>query len=51
MPTQKDLTRIESNLVLRSSRAKAKGRMMLGMAVNTLLPQDQNSLGVKASVT
>ena len=47
MPTRKDLTRIESNPVLRSSRVKTKGRRMLGMRVNTLFPQDQNALGVR----
>ena len=51
MPTRKDLTRTDSNLVLRNSRVKAKRIRMLGMAVNTLFPQDQNALGVSISVT
>ena len=42
------LTRTIGNLVLLSSRAKTKGRRMLGMAVSTLFPQDQSALGVKA---
>ena len=33
---RKDLTRIKSNLVLCSLRAKTKGRRMLGMAASTL---------------
>ena len=32
-------------------KVKTKGRRMLGMAVSTLFPQDQNALGVKISVT
>ena len=51
MPTQKDLTMTKSNLVLHSSRAKTKGRMMLGMAVSTLFPPDQSVLVVKVLVT
>ena len=47
----KDLTRTASNPVPHSSRAKKRGRRMLGIAVSTLFPQDQNALGVKASVT
>ena len=39
------------NPVLLSSRAKTKGRRMLGMAINTLFPQDLSALGVKAFVT
>ena len=31
--------------------ANAKGRMMLGMAISTLFPQDLSALGVKVSVT
>ena len=31
--------------------ANAKGRRMLGMAINTLFPQDLSALGVKVSVT
>ena len=34
-----------------SSRFKTKGRRMLGMAVSILFPQDQNSSGVKDSIT
>ena len=37
--------------VLLCLRAKTKGRRMLGMAVSTLFPQDQNALDVKASDT
>ena len=44
-------TRIVGNSVLLSSRAKTKGRRILGMMVNTLFPQDQSALGVKVSVT
>ena len=51
MQTRKDLTRTESNLVLRNSNVMTKGRRMLGMAVSTLFPQDQKVLGVKALVT
>ena len=51
MPMLKDLTKIASSPIHLSSRAKKKGRRMLGMAVNTLFPQDQNALGVKASDT
>ena len=47
MPMLKDLTKTASNPTRLSSRAKTKGRKMLGMAVNTLFPQDQNALGVK----
>ena len=50
MPTRNDLTRIESNPILRNSRVKTKGRRMLGMAVSTLYPQDQNALGFKVLV-
>ena len=49
MPTQKDLTRTESNPVLHNSRVKIKGRMMLRMAVSTQFPRDQSALGVKIS--
>ena len=49
---KKDATKIEvGNPVLRSSRANTKGRRMLGMAINTLFPQNQSALGVRASVT
>ena len=51
MPTRNDLTRIESNPVLCSSKVKTKGRRMLGMVVNTLFLQDQNALGVRVSIT
>ena len=39
------------NPVLLSSRVKIKGRMMLGMVVSTLFPQDRSASGVKALVT
>ena len=51
MPMGKASTRIVSNLVPLNSKAKTKGRRMLGMAVSILFPQDQSALGVKASVT
>ena len=44
-------TRTIGNPVLFSSRAKTKGRRMLGMAVSTLFPQDLSALSVKVSVT
>ena len=44
------LTRTVGNLTPHSSRAKIKGRRMLGMAVSILFLQDQSALGVKASV-
>ena len=44
-------TRTVGNPILHSSKAKTKGRRMLGMAVSTLFLQDQNALGVKVSVT
>ena len=47
MPMLKDLTRTESNSVLHSSRAKIKGQRMLGMAVSSLFPSDQNVSDVK----
>ena len=47
MPMPKDLTKTTSNPVHLSSRAKTKGKRMLGMAVNTLFPLDQSVLGVK----
>ena len=47
----KGFDKTESNLVLCSSRAKTKGRRMLGMAINTLFPQDQSALGVRTSIT
>ena len=50
MPTRKDLIRIESNPILHNSRAKIKGKMMLGMVVNTLFPPDQSALGVNVLV-
>ena len=40
MSMLKDLTKITSNPIHLSSRAKTKGRKMLGMAVNTLFSQD-----------
>ena len=48
MPMGRALTRTVGNPVLLSSRAKIKGRRMLGMVFSTLLPQDQSALGVKA---
>ena len=48
---EKVSTRTIGNLVLLNSRAKTKGRRMLGMTVNTLFPQDLSALGVKASIT
>ena len=51
MPMLKDMTKTASSPVHLSSRAKTKGRRMLGMAVNTLFPQEQSALGVKASNT
>ena len=51
MPMGKALTRTVGNPVLLNSRAKTKGRMMLGMAVSTLFLQDLSALGVKALVT
>ena len=51
MPMLKDLTRIEGNLVLHSSRAKIKGRMMLGIVVSSLFPSDQNVSDVKGLYT
>ena len=51
MPMLKDFTKIASCPVRLSSRAKTKGRRMLGMAVNTLFSQDQSVLGVKVSDT
>ena len=44
-------TRTLGNPVLLSSRAKTKGKRMLGMAVSTLFLQDLSALGVKTSVT
>ena len=44
-------TKTIGNLIPLSSKAKIRGRRMLGMAVNTLFPQDQNALGVKVLVT
>ena len=43
-------TRTVGNLVLLSSKAKTKGRRMLGMAVSALFSQELSALGVKASV-
>ena len=45
------LIKTTSSLVHLSSRTKTKERRILGMAVSTLFPQDQSTLGVKASVT
>ena len=51
MPIGRASTRTVSNLVPFSSKAKIKGRRILGMAVSTLFPQDQSALGVKILVT
>ena len=51
MPMLKDLAKTASNPVRFSSKAKTKGRRMLGMAVSTLFPLGQNAFGVKASDT
>ena len=51
MPMVKDLTKTASSPARLNSRAKTKGRRMLGITVSTLFPQDQSALGVKASVT
>ena len=51
IPMGRASTRTVGNPVLLSSKAMTKGRRMLGMAVNTLFPQDLSALGVKASVT
>ena len=51
MPMGRVSIRTVGNLVFLSSRAKIKGRRMLGMTVNTMFPQDQSASGVKALVT
>ena len=51
MPMERVSTRTVGNLVLLSSKAKTKGRMMQGMAVSTLFLHDQSALGVKGLVT
>ena len=51
MPIEKASIRTVGNLVLLSSKVKTKGRRMLGIAVNTLFPQDLSALVVKVSVT
>ena len=43
-------TRTIGNPVPHNSRAKIKGKRMLGMVVSTLFSQDQSALGVKVSV-
>ena len=48
MQMERDLTRTVVNPILFSSKAKKKGRRMLGMVVSTLFPQDQSASGVKA---
>ena len=50
MPMGKALTRTIGNPVPYSSRAKIKGKRMLGMVVSTLFSQDQSVLGVKITV-
>ena len=47
MPMQMDSTRTERNLVLHNSRAKMKGRRMVGMAVSTLFTANQSASDVK----
>ena len=47
----KGFTKTTSNPVRLNSRTKTKEIRMLRMAISTLFPQDQNALGVKASVT
>ena len=47
MPMGRASIRTVGNLVLLSSRVKTKGRMILGMTVSTLFPQDPSVLGVK----
>ena len=51
MPMGRALIRTLGNLAPHSSRAKIKGRRMLGIEVSTLFPLDQSALGVKASDT
>ena len=51
MPMLNDLTKTASNPARLSSRTRTKERRMLGMAVSTLFPQDQNALDVKTSNT
>ena len=51
MPMGRASIRTVDNPVPYSSGAKIKGRRMLGMAINTLFPPDQNALGVRVSVT
>ena len=46
MPMRKDSTKTVSDPVLHNSRAKIEERRMLGMAVSTLFPPDQNVLDV-----
>ena len=48
MPMVKDLIKTASSLARLSSRTRTKERRMLGMAVSTLFPQDQNALDDKA---
>ena len=50
MPMGRALTRTIGNLVPHSSRAKIKGKRMLGVVVSTLFAQDLSALGVKVSV-
>ena len=47
----RDSRRTVGNPVLLSSRARIKGKRMLGMAFSTLFLQDLSALGVKASIT
>ena len=50
MPMGRASTWTIGNPILLNSRAKTKGRKMVGMAVNTLFPQDLSALGIKALV-
>ena len=47
MPMGRASTKAVGNPVLLSSRAKIKGKRMLGMTINTLFPWDRSASGVK----
>ena len=51
MSMLEDLIKTTSSPIRLSLRTKTKERRVLGIAVNTLFPQDQNALGVKVSIT
>ena len=51
MSMLKDLIKTASSLAHLSSRTKTKERRILGMAVSTLFPHDQNALDVKVLET